>query len=80
VPKEIKCDLELDLRGKLCPVPKDTVMENIGKVAVGSVLKATTTDPHSLDCIPAWVKVMGNEVLKIDRNNGEFVFYVKRLK
>ena len=78
--QKIKIDLELDLRGKLCPVPKDTVMENIGKIAVGSVLKATTTDPHSLDCIPAWVKVMGNEVMKIDRNSGEFVFYVKRLK
>jgi len=80
VAPEIKTELELDLRGKLCPVPKDTVMQNIGKVAVGGVLKATTTDPHSLDCIPAWMKVMGNEVTKIDRAGGEFIFYIKRLK
>ena len=80
MPEEIKVDLDLNLRGLLCPIPKDTVIRNIGKIAVGGVIKATTTDPHSLDCIPAWIKVMGNEVMKIDRKSGEFVFYIKRLK
>ena len=80
MPEEIKVDLDLDLRGLLCPIPKDTVIRNISKIAVGGVIKATTTDPHSLDCIPAWMNVMGNEVMKIDRSSGEFVFYVKRLK
>jgi tRNA 2-thiouridine synthesizing protein A len=80
LPEEIKVDLDLDLRDLLCPIPKDTVIRNISKIAVGGVIKATTTDPHSLDCIPAWMKVMSNEVMKIDRNSGEFVFYIKRLK
>lgn len=78
--QEIKFDLELDLKGKFCPEPKDKVIENMSRVAVGGVLRAVTTDPHSLDCIPAWMETIGNQVMTIERNSGEFVFYIKRLK
>lgn len=78
--QEIKLDLELDLRGEFCPEPKDRVIENMGRVPLGGVLKAVTTDPHSLDCIPAWMETTGNQVMTIERSAGEFVFFIKRLK
>ncbi len=80
MPEEIKVDLDLDLKGLLCPVPKDTVLRNIAKVEVGGVIRATTSDHHSLECIPAWVGTEGSEIMKIDNKGSEFVFYVKRLK
>ncbi|MCK5576883.1 MAG: sulfurtransferase TusA family protein [Dehalococcoidales bacterium] len=77
---EIKVDLELDVRKLLCPMPMVRVSQNIGKVPVGGVIRAVATDPGSLADIPSWARTTGNEVIKTERNDGEFVFYVKRVK
>jgi len=78
--EEIKADLEIDLKGLLCPLPMVRVSQNIGKVPVGGVLKAVATDPGSLADIPSWARTTGNEVLKIDKGDKLFTFYVKRVK
>lgn len=76
----IKVDLELDLKGLLCPLPMVRVSQNITKVPVGGVIKATATDPGSLADIPSWARSTGNEVLKTERSGQEIIFYVKRVK
>jgi tRNA 2-thiouridine synthesizing protein A len=73
-------DLELDLKGLLCPMPMVKVSQNIGNVPVGGVIRAVATDPGSMADIPAWAKSTGNEVLSAEKAAGEFVFLVKRLK
>lgn len=78
--EEIKVDLELDLKGLLCPLPMVRVSQNIGKVPVGGVIKAIATDPGSLADIPSWARTTGNEVLKTKRSGQEIIFYVKRVK
>lgn len=78
--EEIKVDLELDLKGLLCPLPMVRVSQNIGKVPVGGVIKAIATDPGSLADIPSWARTTGNEVLKTERSGQEIIFYVKRVK
>jgi len=78
--EEIKADLEIDLKGLLCPLPMVRVSQNIGKVPVGGVLKAVATDPGSLADIPSWARTTGNEILKIDKGDKLFTFYVKRVK
>ncbi len=77
---EIKVDLELNLKGLLCPLPMVRVSQNIKNVPVGGIVKATATDPGSLADIPSWAKSTGNEILKSERVGQEIVFYIKRLK
>jgi tRNA 2-thiouridine synthesizing protein A len=78
--EDIKVDLELDLKGLLCPLPMVRVSQNISKVPVGGVIKAIATDPGSLADIPSWAKSTGNEILKSERFDKDLIFYVKRLK
>ena len=52
--EDIKVDLELDLKGLLCPLPMVRVSQNINNVPVGGIIKATATDPGSLADIPSW--------------------------
>ncbi len=77
---ELKVDLDLDLKGLLCPLPMVRVSQNIGKVPVGGIIKATATDPGSVADIPSWARTTGNEVVKSEKDGKNFVFYVKRLK
>jgi tRNA 2-thiouridine synthesizing protein A len=77
---ETKVDLDLDLKGLLCPLPMVRVSQNITKIPVGGVLKATATDPGSMADIPSWARTTGNEVVKTERDGKNFVFWVKRLK
>jgi len=77
---DITPDLELDLRGLLCPMPMVKVSQNISKVPVGGIVRAVATDAGSMADIPAWAKSTGNEVLQAEKTDGEFVFLVKRVK
>ena len=77
---ETKPDMELDLKGLLCPLPMVKVSQNISKVPVGGVIRATATDPGAMADIPAWAKSTGNEVLQAEKQDGQFVFLVKRVK
>ncbi len=78
--EDIKVDLELDLRGLLCPLPMVKVSQNIKNVQVGGVIKAVATDIGSLADIPSWARSTGNEILKTDKDGKDLIFYVKRLK
>jgi tRNA 2-thiouridine synthesizing protein A len=77
---DVTPDLELDLKGLLCPMPMVKVSQNINNVEVGDVIRAVATDPGSMADIPAWAKSTGNEVLQAEKVGGEFVFLVKRVK
>jgi len=77
---DIKIDLELDLKGLLCPLPMVKVSQNINNVPVGGVIRAVATDPGAMADIPAWAQSTGNEVLSADKEDSEFVFLVKRVK
>jgi len=78
--EDIKVDLELDLKGLLCPLPMVRVSQNITKVPVDGVIKAVATDPGSLADIPSWARTTGNEVIKTEKSGKDITFYVKRLK
>jgi tRNA 2-thiouridine synthesizing protein A len=78
--EEIKVDLDLDLKGLLCPLPMVKVSQNIKNVPVGGVIRAVATDIGSLADIPSWAKSTGNEVLKTERQEKEIIFFIKRIK
>ena len=77
---DTKPDLELDLRGLLCPMPMVKVSQNISKGPVGGTVRAVATDAGSMADIPAWAKSTGNEVVQAEKVGGEYVFLVKRVK
>ena len=77
---DITADLDLDLRGLLCPMPMVKVSQNIAKVPVGGVLKATATDAGSIPDITAWAKSTGQEILQAEKVGSEYVFLVRRVK
>lgn len=77
---DVTPDLELDLRGLLCPMPMVKVSQNIGNVPVGGVIRAVATDAGAMADIPAWAKSTGNEVLQAEKVDSEYVFLVKRVK
>ena len=77
---EIKYDLDLDLKGLLCPLPMVKVSQNITNVPVGGVIRAVATDPGAMADIPAWAQSTGNEVLSAGKEGDVFVFLVKRVK
>jgi tRNA 2-thiouridine synthesizing protein A len=77
---EMRVDMELDLKGLLCPMPMVRVSQNITKVPVGGILKATATDPGSMADIPSWARTSGQEVVKTDKEGKNFIFYIKRVK
>ncbi|MCE5329615.1 sulfurtransferase TusA family protein [bacterium] len=78
--EDIKVDLELNLKGMLCPMPMVKVSQNIKNVPVGGIIKATATDPGSLADIPSWAKSTGNEVIKTEKVEKDLIFYIKRVK
>lgn len=77
---DVTPDLDLDLRGLLCPMPMVKVSQNINNVEVGGVIRAIATDAGAMADIPAWAKSTGNEVLQAEKVGSEFVFLVKRVK
>ncbi len=70
--------LTLDLKGLLCPLPVVKLSKAIKEVDVGQIVEATATDPGVLADIPAWCKSTGNELILMDRAEGQFVFRVRR--
>ena len=77
---EVKVDLELDLKGLLCPLPMVKVSQNINNVEVGGIIRAIATDPGAMADIPAWAASTGHEVVSAGKEGDLFVFLVKRTK
>ena len=78
--EEQKTELTLDLKGLLCPIPVVKVSQAIKGVSIGGLIEAFATDPGIMADIPAWCKTTGNELVKIERQDGVFRFLVKRIK
>ncbi len=74
----MKFDQELDCRGLNCPLPVLKTKKTMDGMSSGEVLKMISTDPGSKNDITAWGKRMGNEVLGMEDEGGEFVYFIKK--
>ncbi len=70
----------LDLQGLLCPIPVVKVSKAVKEINVGEAIEAIATDPGVMMDIPAWCKSSGNDMVKMDKEDGVFRFVVRRLK
>jgi len=78
--EEYKVDLELDLKGLLCPIPIVKVSQNIKNIPIGGIIKAIATDIGAIADFPSRARTTGNEVLKTERKDKDLIFYIKRVK
>jgi len=69
---------ELDLTGLSCPVPIVMTSETVKKMAEGEVLKVIATDPGFERDIWNWSRQTGNELVKVYRENGKIVAYIRK--
>jgi tRNA 2-thiouridine synthesizing protein A len=72
-------DLELDLKGLMCPMPMVRVSQSISSVPIGGVLKAVATDPACEADIPAWARLTGHDILSIENDGETITLYVRRV-
>ena len=70
----------LDAKGLKCPMPVVKTSKEIKSISVGGVLEVLATDPGSMADITAWTKSTGNELLKADKEDSVFKFYIRRVK
>ena len=70
--------IEIDARRLFCPLPVIKLQNCIAKQEPGTRVRITSTDPGSLNDIPAWCRISGHQVLQIDDLETEFVFLVQK--
>lgn len=69
----------LDARGLQCPMPVVKTSKEIKGIAVGEILEVIATDPASMADINAWCKSTSNELLGMEKGDGVFTFYIRRV-
>ena len=70
--------LKVDARRLLCPMPVIRIQDAINQVDVGSLVEITCTDPGVLNDIPAWCRINGHSIEKIEQQDYEIIITVKR--
>jgi tRNA 2-thiouridine synthesizing protein A len=53
--------LELDCRGKLCPLPVIELARHVGEVQVGEVIAVVSDDAAARHDVPAWCRMREQE-------------------
>lgn len=76
----LAADQVLDCSGLACPMPILKTKKAVDALQVGQVLKMIATDPGSVSDIDAWTRKTGNTLLASERENGKYVFFIKRAK
>jgi tRNA 2-thiouridine synthesizing protein A len=69
---------ELDTRGLNCPLPILKAKKALADMLTGEVLKVVATDPGSMRDFQAFAKQTGNDLLKQDTVDKDFIHYLKR--
>lgn len=73
-------DSSLDCTGLYCPAPIYEARKKIDSMEKGQILKMTADDPGSEPDIKSWARMTGNKLLKVEKNNNIFTFYIKKNK
>lgn len=69
---------ELDTRGLNCPLPILRCKKGLAEINGGEVLKVLATDPGSVKDFQAFCKQTGHELLSLEKQEKEFIFYIRK--
>jgi tRNA 2-thiouridine synthesizing protein A len=72
-------NIELDARGLSCPLPILKTNKSLNAMQPGQVLKVIATDPGSIKDMEAFSRQTGNELLAASEENGEYIFYIRKI-
>ena len=75
---EIRQDAELDCSGLLCPLPVYRASIALGQLSPGQVLRLVTTDPGSLEDVPALTRQRGDILRGQERHRDSQVFWIEK--
>jgi tRNA 2-thiouridine synthesizing protein A len=69
---------EVDARGLNCPLPILKAKKALADMASGELLRVVSTDAGSVRDFQAFSRQTGNELVKQDSANGDFVHVLRR--
>lgn len=75
---KITADQNLDCIGLYCPVPIYETRKKIDSMKKGQILMMTADDPGSEPDIKSWARMTGNKLLKIEKDDNNFIFYIEK--
>jgi len=76
--EDLKVDAELDTSGLLCPLPVYKASIALGQLSKGQVLHLISTDPGSLEDVPALARQLGDTLLGLERTESKQLFWIKK--
>ncbi|MEX1126378.1 MAG: sulfurtransferase TusA family protein [Acidimicrobiia bacterium] len=76
--EEVNVDAELDASGLLCPLPVYKASIALGQLSKGQVLHLISTDPGSLEDIPALARQLGDTLLGVERRESTQLFWIEK--
>ncbi|MDH5182528.1 MAG: sulfurtransferase TusA family protein [Gammaproteobacteria bacterium] len=67
---------QLDARRLLCPMPVIRTQDRVKQLQPGDILEVTCTDPGVKNDIPAWCRINGHQIQKIEEQDNEITLSV----
>jgi tRNA 2-thiouridine synthesizing protein A len=77
-PVDVRVDADLDCSGLLCPLPVYKASLALGQLERGQVLRLTSTDPGSLEDIPALARQLGDTLLGLERTDTSQIYWIEK--
>ncbi|WP_457614791.1 sulfurtransferase TusA family protein [Methanopyrus sp.] len=74
----VEYDEELDVRGKVCPMPVLETRKKLEEMSEGEVLKVIGDYPPAKDNIRRFAEENGHEVLDVEDKGDHFVIYIRK--
>lgn len=74
----MNADLIVDAKGLSCPMPIVRAKKGIDSLQSGQVMQLEATDKGAVNDFQGWIKQTGNEMLKMEEDNGVYRFFVKK--
>lgn len=72
--------IEVDCRGKNCPIPLVEMRKAIKKAVIGDVVAVKGTHPASKKEIPMAVEALGQELVEVKEEGQEWLIRIRKVK
>lgn len=72
--------LSFDFKDLRCPMPVVKIAQALRQVEIGEVVEGLSCDPGVMTDVPAWARSTGNEVVSLEKRDGQYHFIIRRLK
>lgn len=70
-------EIELDVRGEVCPVPLVEVRKALRKISRGDIIEVVGDHPASKKEIPMAVQALGRELLSVEEEGGTWKIRIR---